>query len=502
MGGNRFNFTRISDEDDVFDDNYPLISASESDEEDEDVNDEENRAKKRFPSITVEPVILLFFLAYSIIATLRAEYISLRIRGDFGIRENAKRDMWTDNCNEMRNATNGAIRHLEAAQAEASYWLLIYNLVEILPALFVSPLIGAWSDRIGRKKAMLLPTVGYLIGATMWVIIVSLDASKSYLTIAHFVIGIFGDFPTLVAICNAYLCDIARPQSQTCRMIILGIIIEFSTGLAQIGVGYWVYFYGFRPPFWFIFATILAALFYIIFVLDESHQESSEKTSLCSAKQFDDVVALFANADSDKRTHMVSYLVVLGVHMMLLHSAYLLVLLYVLSYPLCWTSIAIGIFVACSLLIGSIGTLVGGRLFESYTDDLTISQVGIWSSLTALTFIAFSHTKVALFVSAILGSFRFLTSPAMRSRMSKLARKHEHGVMMACASSVESLGNLIGPSLFNLIYSLTIDEYSGLVFALMAALYVPLSALVTYFQWIDVKRKAPSTDASYEMGIP
>ncbi|XP_030848584.1 proton-coupled folate transporter-like [Strongylocentrotus purpuratus] len=490
-GRSYFKFTKLlEDEEKVFDEN--------SDVEENSFDDDDDDLKNKFPCITVEPVVLLFYMAYSMTSTMRTEYVTMRIYKEYNIHNdlNLNLDPWKDDCDIPINASVSAIAKMENAQADASYWLLIYNLVQIFPAMIVSPLIGSWSDRAGRKKAMLLPTIGYMIGISIWLAVVYYSLPKSYLTIAHFIMGSFGDFPTLLAVCNAYMCDIATHQSRTYRMIILGIVIEFTTGVSQVAIGFLIFYSGFTAPFWLIIAAIATAMIYIIFFIKESNLKAGEEpTSLFSASQFDAIYALFANAESKKRSQLVSCLVVLGVHMMILHSTYLLVLLFVLSPPLCWTSIIVGFYVACSLLLGSVGTMVGGKICSSMTDDLSIAQVGIWSSLIGLTFTAFGDSSFVLFIAATLGSFRFLTSPSMRSSLSKLTNENEQGAIMACAGCVESLGNLIGPSLFNLIYSLTLDYFRGLVFLVMAALYVPISVLVTFYQWSDwIKSTPPSVD--------
>ncbi|XP_054757537.2 proton-coupled folate transporter-like [Lytechinus pictus] len=496
---NYFEFTELVNKDD---DEKAFKDSSRLDDHGFDMDDDDDDDRKNKTCfVTVEPVVLLFYMAYSMMSTMRTEYVTKRIYNEYDIHNGLRLnfDPWRDECDEPINAsisnyTNTSM-NMENAQADASYWLLIYNLVQIFPAMIVSPLIGSWSDRAGRKVAMLLPAFGYLIGISIWLVVFYYHLSKSYITIAYLIMGSFGDFPTLLAVCNAYMSDIATRQSRTYRMIILGIVIEFTTGVSQIVIGFWIFYSGFAAPFWFIFAAIVTVIAYIVIFLKESNTNIGERpANFFSASQFDAVFALFARADSRKRSELVSCLVVLGVHMMSLHSTFLLVLLVVLSPPLCWTSIIVGFYIASSFLFGSVGTLIGGKLFSGLTDDLTISQIGIWSSLIGLSFIAFGNSSLVLFLGAMLGSFRFLTSPSMRSRLSKLADEHEQGAVLACASCVESLGSLIGPSLYNLIYSLTLEYFRGIVFLVMAALYVPISVLVTYHRWYDLITTAPSID--------
>ena len=48
------------------------------------------------------------------------------------------------------------------------------------------------------------------------------------------------------------------------------------------------------------------------------------------------------------------------------------------------------------------------------------------------------------------------------------------GAMFSLASSVESMGHLTGPLIFNLMYGLTTHLYRGFIFLVMASMYAPI----------------------------
>ncbi|XP_022094943.1 proton-coupled folate transporter-like isoform X2 [Acanthaster planci] len=420
--------------------------------------------KVKYPCITVEPVVLVFFISYSMIVTLRAEYITLRIAdGLDGTKGSRSAVLGPDDtlCRHLSNQSQEAL--YAETQSRASYWLLLLNLFQVVPSLVSAPLIGSWSDLGGRKRALVIPIIGYLMGSIVWIIVTYTDGKLWYLLLAEFCLGLTGDFSAVLAVCNAYLADITTERERTFRLILVGITIEVGTGASQILVGYWVVQQGFGVPFWFVVATMLASLVYITVLLKETRGKSGglENLELFNNRLLDDIYGMFMRYSSKQRRQMMFFMIVLGVHMTILYTAFLLILLYVLSPPLCWTPITVGYYVASALLLGS--------------------------------------------AAGICGSFRFLVSPAVRSRLSKLVDEEEQGAMFSLASSIESIGHLIGPLIFNLMYGITTGIYQGFTFLVMASFYVPICFMTGYYQltsyWIS-KHKTVSTSDGERMATP
>ncbi|XP_022094942.1 proton-coupled folate transporter-like isoform X1 [Acanthaster planci] len=464
--------------------------------------------KVKYPCITVEPVVLVFFISYSMIVTLRAEYITLRIAdGLDGTKGSRSAVLGPDDtlCRHLSNQSQEAL--YAETQSRASYWLLLLNLFQVVPSLVSAPLIGSWSDLGGRKRALVIPIIGYLMGSIVWIIVTYTDGKLWYLLLAEFCLGLTGDFSAVLAVCNAYLADITTERERTFRLILVGITIEVGTGASQILVGYWVVQQGFGVPFWFVVATMLASLVYITVLLKETRGKSGglENLELFNNRLLDDIYGMFMRYSSKQRRQMMFFMIVLGVHMTILYTAFLLILLYVLSPPLCWTPITVGYYVASALLLGSAGTLLGGKIFNMCVNDLGVVQLGALSFAASLTLVAFSRSTTILFIAGICGSFRFLVSPAVRSRLSKLVDEEEQGAMFSLASSIESIGHLIGPLIFNLMYGITTGIYQGFTFLVMASFYVPICFMTGYYQltsyWIS-KHKTVSTSDGERMATP
>ncbi|XP_038053197.1 proton-coupled folate transporter-like [Patiria miniata] len=459
--------------------------------------------KVRYSCITVEPVVLLFFISYSMIVTLRAEYVTLRIAKGLDDTKGSRAAVLAPDDTLCRLSNQSTDALYAETQSRASYWLLLLNLFQVVPSLVSAPLIGSWSDLGGRKRALIIPIIGYLIGSFVWIFVTYTNGKLWYLLLAEFCLGLTGDFSAVLAVCNAYLVDITTERERTFRLIMVGITIEVGTAASQILLGYWVVRQGFGLPFWFVVAAMLASLLYITCVLKETRAKSGglENLELFNNRLLDDIYGMLMRYGSEKRRQMIFFITILGLHMMILYTAFLLVLLYVLSPPLCWTPVTVGYYVASALLLGSAGTLLGGKIFNMCVDDLGVVQMGALSFATSLILVAFSKSTMTLFFAGIFGSFRFLVSPAVRSRLSKLVDEEEQGAMFSLASSIESIGHLIGPLIFNLMYGVTTGFYQGFTFLVMAAVYAPICLMTGYYQvrgWMSNKTMSTNTEDDKE----
>ena len=269
-----------------------------------------------------------------------------------------------------RHHNNQSVHDLYAeTQSQASYWLLLLNLFQVVPSLISAPLIGRWSDVGGRKRAMVIPIIGYLIGSLIWIYVTYTNSKLWYLLLGEFFLGVTGDFSALLAVCNAYLADITSERERTFRLILVGITIELGTGASQIIVGYLVVRQGFGVPFWFIVAAMLISLLYISFLMQESREKTGEfkDLELFNNRLLDDIYGMFMRYGKERRRQMILFMTVLGVHMTVLYTAFLLVLLFVLSPPLCWDSITVGYYVASALLLGSVGKVTVVSIFVRFS---------------------------------------------------------------------------------------------------------------------------------------
>lgn len=110
----------------------------------------------------------------------------------------------------------------------AQVMLTVPMLISGLAAFFVVPMLGALSDRRGRK-VVLLPILGL---ATPWVLMWALDLShdghrfKIFLA-AQATFGALGDLPGVMGLCFSYVADCVAAER---RNTICGLLMAFGCG--------------------------------------------------------------------------------------------------------------------------------------------------------------------------------------------------------------------------------------------------------------------------------
>src|ERR1700758_5442840 len=148
--------------------------------------------------------------------------------------------------------------NIARASDMVGYFGLIWNLMQFL----FLPVLGAWSDRYGRRPVILISCLG--LGLDY--IFMALAPSLKWLFVGRLISGITA---SNVSTAFAYITDISAPAERAKRFGLLGA--AFGAGFV-IGpaVGGLLGHYNLRAPFWAAAGLSLANFLYGLFVLPES----------------------------------------------------------------------------------------------------------------------------------------------------------------------------------------------------------------------------------------
>ena len=192
--------------------------------------------------VTIEPYVLLFNFIFTAHMSIVPQLVLKKV------------------CNaKYNNATicNSLDRHefkkeQDAVQEISSLWVLILLLATLLPSMFTVLIWGPIADRIGRKRAMIVPPIFFGLQSVVYL----LNSTKFYSShVVYLVFGavatsIFGDFQGAYAIAYSYLADITeRNSKRTMRMAIMEGIMFFSGAPAGLAAGFLLQKFGFGPVF-------------------------------------------------------------------------------------------------------------------------------------------------------------------------------------------------------------------------------------------------------------
>jgi MFS transporter, DHA1 family, tetracycline resistance protein len=325
-----------------------------------------------------------------------------------------------------------------------------------------SPVVGALSDRFGRRPVVLLSNFG--LGLDY--LVMALAPSLAWLFVGRVISGITSSsFSTA----GAYVADVTPPEDRAAKFGMLGAAfgLGFIVGPA---VGGLLGAVNLRLPFWVAAGLSLANAAYGYFVLPESlPPERRVKSSWRMANPVGSLVMVRA------RPALVG-LVVAAFLYYVAHEVWPSLFVLYSGYRYGWGERAVGLALAA---VGVCQMLVAVFLVKA-----AVKRLGEWGTLLAglgsgmLGSLAGGlATSGAWFALSIpFGGLMGLTMPALQSLMTARVGPTEQGRLQGVVSSVQGVAFMLGPVLFTQVFGRVIGPRA--VVQLPGAPYFVAAALL------------------------
>jgi DHA1 family tetracycline resistance protein-like MFS transporter len=305
-----------------------------------------------------------------------------------------------------------------------------------------SPVLGAWSDRFGRRPVILISC----LGTGLDYIFMALAPTLRWLFVGRVISGIT---TSNVSTAFAYIADVTPAEERAKKYGLLGAAfgLGFVIGPA---VGGLLGHYSLRAPFWAAAGLSLANFLYGLFVLPESlPAEKRAKSAWHMANPLGSLTLL--------RSHKVlSGLAVVTVLYYLAHQALPSVFVLYTEFRYGWNERAVGIALGA---VGICVAVVSGGMVGPY-----VKRFGERLSLTSglffgvLGFLGFAMApKGWIFLAAVpFIALWGVAGPAMQSLMSQLVEPSAQGKLQGAINSLRALTGMAGPLLFTQVFAAAI----------------------------------------------
>jgi len=355
--------------------------------------------------------VLLDFLAFGIIAPVLPDLIKWFEGGDFVRASNI-----------------------------TGYFGFAWNLMQFL----FLPVLGAWSDRFGRRPVILISCLG--LGLDY--IFMALAPSLKWLFVGRLISGITA---SNVSTAFAYITDISAPAERAKRFGMLGAAfgVGFVVGPALGGL---LGQHSLRAPFWAAAALSLANFLYGMFVLPESlPTEKRAKSAWHMANPLGSLTLLRSHPE-------LAGLSLVAILYYLAHQSLQNVWVLYTEYRYGWSRQDIGLSLA---LVGVCATIVSGGLVGPY-----VKRLGERFSLVSglfYGFLGFSGFGLAWKGWGALAAIPFIAlwgvaGPAMQSLMSQRVDASSQGKLQGAVNSLRALTGMVGPLLFTQVFTEAIKQ--------------------------------------------
>lgn len=370
---------------------------------------------------------------------------------------------------------------------------LVYGiLAAIYPAfqLIGAPLLGRWSDTVGRKKVLLISNGGTFVGWIIFLIALFVPVWNIY-SVNSFVMGAFvitlplvilflsraldGITGGNISVANAYLADVSTDKSRSKNFGKMAISsnLGFIVGPALAGILGATVYKEVLPVLAAVFISLIA-LIVIAFMLKESKVTSSTTTTTTTAQLIDNsekvaIRKVFSCEPKECykipnpknltffdvfKLKDISFLLVLYFFIFLGFN------IFYTSFPihavtgLKWSITEMGIFYS---VLSGVMILVQGpvlrRALQKFSEE---KLVIIGSLILGINFALFMfNSTVLVYVALILFALgNGLMWPSFMSILSKRAGTVHQGVIQGVGSSMGSLASIIGLIVGGILYNL------------------------------------------------
>ena len=344
------------------------------------------------------------------------------------------------------------------------YMGILASLYAAMQFIF-SPLLGALSDRWGRRPVLLIS----LAGSAINYLFLTFSHSLILLLVGRIIAGITS---ANMAVASTYIVDVSQENN---RAKYFGLInAMFGAGFI-IGpvLGGFLSEYGLRLPFF--AAAILTGLnlLFAYFVLPESRKVTLENKQLSTLNPF----KIFAGISSIRgvlpliTTFFIFSAIgeVYGVCWALWgHDTF--------QWSGFWVGLSLGAFGLCQMLVQALIPSHASRLLGNRNAVLA----GIACSCFALAVMAFAQSGWMIFAIMPIFALGSMGTPSLQALASQKVSADQQGQFQGVIASTVSMASMIAPMFFSTLYFQFQEKWPGAIWLSVILIYLLTLPIILY----------------------
>jgi DHA1 family tetracycline resistance protein-like MFS transporter len=310
---------------------------------------------------------------------------------------------------------------------------------------FAAPVLGALSDKYGRRPILLLCLLGSAIGYILF----GIGGSLTILFIARIIDGITGgDISTVIA----YVADVTQPQERGKYFGIVGATIGLGFMIGPT-VGGLVASFSLSAPVFLAAGLTILNMLYGYFILPESLVQKHRMVDF-SAHHLNP----FHQLNYIMKNKLLQSLIIIGTFYFFAFAQLVSIVSVFYKDTLHWTPANLGFYF---LILGT-----GDMITQGYLTGKLLPKLGP----IKLVFAGFLITAAAYFINAVIPVFPFvffaymymiiyafgsgLFEPSFGSLISGVAKPQEQGRVQGASQSMQSITRILGPLSAATLYQL------------------------------------------------
>lgn len=296
---------------------------------------------------------------------------------------------------------------------------------------FGSPLLGALSDRFGRRPVILIATAGSAIDY----FIMANAPTLSWMFVARVISGLTAG---IMATANAYIADVTPPEKRAQSFGLVGAAfgIGFVIGPSLGGL---LGNYSLQLPFW--FAAVCSSLNWLwgFFVLPESLKKENRRPF--SWKRANPVGALYALKRFPAVLGLAESFFIISLAQVMLQTTWILYT----QHRYHWTPLQSGLSLT---FVGVASGLIQAMLVKKIVPALGETRsVIVGLCISIFSYLGYGLAPAGWMIYAIIcvGAFAGIAQPALQAYVTKHVPADEQGSVQGVFASLLSLAGIPGP---------------------------------------------------------
>jgi len=312
-------------------------------------------------------------------------------------------------------------------------------------AFLCAPLLGALSDRVGRRPVLLFS----MLGSGLDYFAMALAPSLSVLWLTRAINGITG---ASVTTASAYIADVTPPEKRAAGFAVFGAAASLGFVLGPL-LGGILGDIDIRLPPWIAGGLALLNAAYGLFVLPESLPPERRNTHPIGSP----FAALRVLAEFPIARSLAGVLFLLNLAQFALHATWALYTEHRYGWQpkdIGWSMFAVG--VGGALVQGGLARRLVPRMGEPRA-----LQLGLLLAVLAYVGYASASAGWMIYLAIGIAALGGIAMPAAQSLITKTIRPDQQGLVQGALTSAQSLANIIGYPLGGYVFAWSIGTAAG-----------------------------------------
>ena len=341
---------------------------------------------------------------------------------------------------------------LDPETAKSTKTILIGTLLALYPLgqFLGSPVIGALSDRFGRKRVLMI-TLIFSISFYGLIAVALYEKSLVFLMIVCFLAGLSESH---VSIVQGVIADSSKPEDRGRLFAYMYACMSLGYILGPLIGGPMAIHFGYSSPFWFVLALLVTAAIWLKVTLQESHVSEEKKVDYF--RTFKNFTTVFTDKPI-RRIYLVNFILFLSIL-----GFFRVIQIYMVDK---WNldvdkESFLYAYLAFACLIGN--TFIIGLLTKKFSNKLITVVTSILAGLLMITIVMFNAEYIFYITGGSSSVFQAIAAGACCAILSTRVSGERQGSVMGNNQALFVGGEAIG----------------AFVGGFLASLYIPLPIIV------------------------